>query len=184
MSEQGKVNINSKSINSGVQCTPRAARMYTQLRFCLLEGRQRATGIVQEETQLSTWIGQVLTGIQVLTPAHLFCLSQRLSRNTSSGAHQCSDKWVEASFFRKAKHFCPPCQQVPHTWEHCQQQNDAPHKPPWFLKEGTEGWPCNDMDICCSGPCQELSNSFISCLCTKGSSIHWPEAWQGFRALT
>lgn len=40
MSEQGKVNINSRSISSGIQCTPRAARMYTQLRFCLLEGRQ------------------------------------------------------------------------------------------------------------------------------------------------
>lgn len=39
--------------SSGIQDTPRPARMYTQLRFYLLEWRQTATGIVQEET---TWI--------------------------------------------------------------------------------------------------------------------------------
>lgn len=93
-----------------------------------------------------------------------------------------TNEWRHLS--SKAKHLCAPCQQVPPTWERCQQQNEAPHKSSWFLQEGTEGCPCNDRDIFCSGPRQELSNSFISCLCTKGSSIHWPEAWQGFRALT
>lgn len=151
--------------------------MYTQLRFYLLEWRQTATGIVQEET---TWI--VRNSGPYSCSFNLFitrgqagtCCPDHISGQTNGWRHLSS----------KAKQFCTPCQQAPHTWEHCQWQNDAPHKPPGFLKEGTECWPCTDTDIFCSGPRQELSNSFISCLCTNGSSIHWPEAWQGFRALT
>lgn len=176
MSEQLKVSINSKSISSGIQYTPRAARIYTQV---LPVGVETAAGIVQEESQLSQWIGQEFRSLQLL----IYCLSQRLSRNTLSRPHQWSDKWVEASFLWGQALLCSLSAGTTHL-RTLPAAKWCTTKSPQFPEEGTEGWPCNDMDIFCSGPCQELSNSFISCLCTKGSSIHWPEAWQGFRALT
>lgn len=71
MSEQGKVNINSKSISSGIQYTPRAARMYTQVLPVGVE-----TDSSRDCSGGDTVVTMDWSGIQVLTAAHLLFVTE------------------------------------------------------------------------------------------------------------